>query len=75
MATDNDNDTNDERPAIETAMDSVRRSRSKAKRMGDHQLAALLLRTEAAILQLEADREEQQALFPPAEADEEGPRQ
>jgi len=52
------NEEKNERSAVETATESVRRSRTKAKREGDLQLAALLLRTEAQILDLEASREE-----------------
>lgn len=53
----------DTRQPIETALESCRRSRTKAKRHGDHAVAAIMLRAEAALIELEARREDQQDLF------------
>ncbi len=53
----------DERPPMETALESCRRSRQKAKRHSDHAVAAIMLRAEAALIELEAKREDQQDLF------------
>jgi hypothetical protein len=51
-----------QRPAIDTALDSVRRSKNNAKRMRDGELVAILTRCEAALLTLEAKRAEQGVL-------------
>lgn len=51
-----------ERPAIDTAIDSVRRSRNAATRQGDRALVAVLLRCEAALLEIAAFRAEQGVL-------------
>lgn len=53
---------NENRTAMETALESCRRSRNNAKKLGDHQIAAVMLQCESKLLQLEADRMNQTAL-------------
>jgi len=50
------------RTAMDTALASVRRSRNKAKSNGDKQVAAILLKCEASLVTLEAEREGQLVL-------------
>lgn len=60
--TDDDKTDDSKRPAIETAIDSTRRSRMKAAKEPDPPLVSLLLRQEAALLTLLADRTDQLVL-------------
>ena len=53
----------DDRDPMDTAIDSVRRSRKKAEQHNDQHLAALLKRHEAALLLLSAERDANVSLF------------
>lgn len=64
-----------ERSALSTALDSVRRSRNLARRQNDAAVAKVLLRAEAALVSLEAEREGVEPLIYPGEkTDDPGPQ-